>query len=191
MILKNPRKISRGCACISPAPSSPIQTILSAPESHRVSLRSRALRIVRITAGREFHPALKISVIILTWDSPGSQYHDTVLYQPFHPCEKLILQLFCGLVSFNRPYTPNNVFVWSLRDIFARPQRLHEKARRHNGRGNWNTSVWPYRLPQGASVSRGVRSVRIPHAPFLPGRALWLILPRFQGFLHVLRIYRS
>jgi hypothetical protein len=40
--------------------SSSIQTVLSAPESHQVSFRSRANGFRRITAGREFHPALKI-----------------------------------------------------------------------------------------------------------------------------------
>ncbi len=46
-------------------PSSSIQTVLSVPESHRVSLdpkiAARGLERLRaFTAGREFHPALKM-----------------------------------------------------------------------------------------------------------------------------------
>jgi len=41
--------------------SSSIQTILSAPGSHRIMLETaRGLVASHITAGRDFHPALKI-----------------------------------------------------------------------------------------------------------------------------------
>ena len=54
-----------------PPLSSSIQTILSAPESHRIlPYGSRAYPVIRrFTAGGDFHPALKNTFLFLTKNS--------------------------------------------------------------------------------------------------------------------------